>query len=253
MAHIRLRGVSFAYPVYEVTARSLKVSLVRRFSSRSGVIHIPSLTDVSFDIESGDRVGLIGRNGAGKSTMLKMLAGVIAPDSGVIDIEGRVISLISKGLGISSEYSGRRNIELPMRLLGATDAEVERARRDIPEWTGLGPFMDLPVRTYSDGMRARLNFAISTAVRGDILLLDEWLGAGDAEFVDKAQERMNALVDSTSIVVLASHSIELVRRLCNKLCWLEHGRLILAGDADVVLNAYLRDVHIRRELIQAVA
>lgn len=240
-AHIRLKDVSFSYPVYDISGRSLKVSLVRglkRSHGDRGFVEVQALSDLTFDIEWGDRLGLIGHNGAGKSTLLRLLAGLVHPSQGSLDIKGRVAPLIAKGLGIHPELRGIENVEVPMRLLGATEREIAAAKRDIAEFSGLGDRIHMPVRTYSDGMRARLMFAICTAVRGDILLMDEWLSAGDADFVLRAQARMNELMATTGIVVLSSHSAELVASLCNKVCWMEGGRVVLIGESRAVIEAY---------------
>lgn len=244
MASIRLEDVSFSYPLFDVTERSLKVSLMRQFGAdaESGPVEVPALVDVSLKLEDGDRLGLVGRNGSGKSTLLKLLAGLIYPHHGGVSVRGRVVPLITRGLGIHPELSGYQNIELPMRLLGATEAEIRQARAEVPEWSGLGDFVHLPVRTYSEGMRARLLFAICTAVRGDILVMDEWLSAGDAEFVARAQERLRSLLDTTRIVVLSSHSIEIIRQMCNVVCWMEAGRIVMTGEADAVIPAYLKGI-----------
>jgi ABC-type polysaccharide/polyol phosphate transport system ATPase subunit len=242
MASIRLEDVSFWYPVFDVTSRSLKVSMMRQFSGdrNAGVVEVQALSDLSLELRDGDRLGLVGRNGAGKSTLLKLLAGLIHPQRGGVRMEGRVVPLLARGLGIHPELSGYQNIELPMRLLGANEAEIRRAKKEVPEWSGLGDFVHLPVRTYSDGMRARLLFAICTSVRGDILVMDEWLSAGDAEFVSRARERLQSLLEETRIVVLASHSLEIIRQMCNVVCWMEGGRIVMTGAADVVLPAYLK-------------
>lgn len=246
MASIKLEDASFWYPVFEVTERSLKVALMRQFaggeSRENGVVEVQGLRDVSLELRDGDRVGLVGRNGAGKSTLLRVLAGLLHPQQGGVKVAGRVVPLITRGLGIHPELSGYRNIELPMRLLGATEAEIQRAKQEVPEWSGLGDFIHLPVRTYSDGMRARLMFAICTAVRGDILIMDEWLSAGDADFVNKAQERLKELLETTRIVVLASHSLEIIRKMCNVVCWMEGGQVVMTGPADAVLPAYLKGI-----------
>ncbi len=244
MASVKLEDASFWYPVFDVTGRSLKVSMMRQFGggSGSGFVEVKALSDVTLHLKDGDRIGLIGRNGAGKSTLLKVIAGLLHPQRGGLRVDGRVVPLITRGLGIHPELTGFQNIEIPMLLLGATDAEVQRAKREVPEWSGLGDFIHLPVRTYSDGMRARLLFAISTAVRGDILVMDEWLSAGDADFVEKAQERLKSLLNETKIVVLSSHSLEIIRKMCNVVCWMEGGRIVLVGDVDVVLPAYLKGV-----------
>lgn len=242
MASIKLSDASFWYPVFDVSGRSLKVTMMRQFGgvSGSGVVHVQALSDVSLEIRDGDRLGLVGRNGAGKSTLLRVLAGLLKPQQGGVKIEGKVVPLISRGLGINSELSGYRNIEVPMRLLGATEREIKRAREEVPEWSGLGEFIHLPVRTYSSGMQARLLFAICTAVRGDILVMDEWLGAGDADFVGKAQARLQGLLDTTRIVVLASHSSDIIGKICNVVCWMERGKVVKVGPADEVLAAYLK-------------
>jgi ABC-type polysaccharide/polyol phosphate transport system ATPase subunit len=246
MASIKIEDASFWYPVFDSSGRSLKVSMMRQFGSSNvregGVVEVQALSDVSLELRDGDRVGLVGRNGSGKSTLLKMLAGIIHPQRGGIKTSGRVVPLISRGLGIQHELTGFQNIELPMRLLGATEAEIKRAKEEVPEWSGLGDFIHLPVRTYSDGMRARLLFGICTAVRGDILVMDEWLSAGDADFVGKAQQRLDELLETTRIVVLSSHSLEIIRKMCNIVCWMERGQIMMTGPADAVLPAYLKGI-----------
>jgi len=244
MATVKLEDASFWYPVFDVAGRSLKASLLRQLGGdrESGVVEVRALSDVSLELKDGDRIGLIGRNGAGKSTLLKVLAGLLHPQQGGVRISGRVVPLITRGLGIHPELSGFKNIELPMRLLGATEAEIKIAKREVPEWSGLGDFIHLPVRTYSDGMRARLMFAICTAVRGEILVMDEWLSAGDADFVEKAQQRLAQVLEQTRIVVLSSHSLDIIRRMCNVVCWMEQGRVVMIGDVEEVIPAYLRGI-----------
>lgn len=246
MASITLEDASFWYPVFDSTGRSLKVSMMRQLGSSNiregGVVEVQALSDVSLEVRDGDRVGLVGRNGSGKSTLLKVLARVIHPQRGGVRIDGRVVPLISRGIGIQPELSGFQNIDLPMRLLGATEAEIKTAKEQIPDWTGLGDFIHLPVRTYSDGMRARLLFAICTSVRGEILVMDEWLSTGDADFVTRAQQKLNEMLESTRIVVLASHSLEIIRKMCNIVCWMERGQIIMTGPADAVLPAYLKGI-----------
>lgn len=246
MASITLEDASFWYPVFDSTGRSLKVSMMRQLGSSNvregGVVEVQALSEVSLEVRDGDRVGLVGRNGSGKSTLLKVLARVIHPQRGGVRIDGRVVPLISRGIGIQPELSGFQNIDLPMRLLGATEAEIKKAKKEVPEWTGLGDFIHLPVRTYSDGMRARLLFAICTSVRGDILVMDEWLSTGDADFVTRAQQKLNEMLESTRIVVLASHSLEIIRKMCNVVCWMERGQIIMTGPAAAVLPAYLKGI-----------
>lgn len=240
MAHIHIENAFFSYPVYQMAGRSLKVSMVDRLrGGPGGVVHVEALHNVSVDFRDGDRVALIGRNGGGKSTLLRVIAGLAYPQHGRVSSEGRLIPLIERGLGINEELSGDGNIELPLRLLGATDAEIAHARRWVPEFTDLGDFMKLPVRTYSEGMKARLSFAICTAIQGDILVLDEWLSAGDIGFVERAERQLADMLGRTKILVLASHSLDLLRHACNKAVWLDHGRIVMTGKVDEVVDAYV--------------
>lgn len=247
MAHIRLKDLSFTYPIYGMSNRSLKVTVMRQLVGGQVAVHdrvvvVNALRNISFELNAGDRLGLIGANGSGKTTLLRLLAGLAQPTSGTLEIEGRVIPLIDKGLGIHPELTGAQNIELPLRLLGASTTEVKRAQEEIPDWTGLGQFLDLPVRTYSDGMRARLMFALCTALPGDVLVLDEWLGAGDASFAATAEARLASYLSRTQIVVCATHSTDLIRRFCNKVAWLENGEVVAFGEVEDVLDRYVANM-----------
>lgn len=255
MTSIVLEDVSFSYPIFEMGARSLKVSLFSQMSggavgTNAGVVQVQALKDISFELKDGDRLSLVGRNGSGKSTLLRVLAGLAFPQRGNVKVTGRVVPLIDRGLGINQELSGYANIELPLRLLGASTKEVKRAKEEIPEFTGLGQFMDLPVRAYSEGMKARLSFAICTALEADVLILDEWLGAGDIDFQEKAEARLKEVVERTGILVLATHSIQLAASACNKSAWLDRGELVMIGDPGTVVNGYIEKMH---EPITAVA
>ena len=249
MAYVSFKHVSFHYPVYNASSRSLKVAMMRHVAGgrltkgEGGTVNVQALQDVSFELQAGDRLGLIGSNGSGKSTLLRVLAGLAHPQGGEVTVNGRVVPLIEKGLGINVELTGNENIELPLRLLGATTEEVRRAKQEIPELTGLGPFMNLPVRTYSEGMKARLAFSLCTAVHGDVLVLDEWLGAGDIEFYERAQDRLMNMWRNSGVVVLASHSNALISQMCNRAAWMDSGKLVMFGDAESVLDAYLRAAH----------
>jgi ABC-type polysaccharide/polyol phosphate transport system ATPase subunit len=243
MAEILIRDATFRYPVYDVMGRSLKVSLSRQLTggelgSRSGVVTVEALKRISMHIKDGDRVGLIGHNGAGKSTFLRLVAGLAIPQEGGITVEGRMVPLIEKGVGINPDLSGMENIELPLRLMGASSAEVRQAKASIPDFTGLGPFINMPVRTYSDGMRTRLSFAICTALEADILVLDEWLSAGDIDFQETANARLKECIDRTKILVIATHSTELVRNVCNVAVLLSGGSVVMMGDPPTVIDAY---------------
>jgi len=243
LARIIAENVGFDYPIYDLRARSLKMSLSRQLvggvlNRTRGRVMVEALRGINLDLKDGDRIGLIGHNGSGKTTLLRVLAGLYRPQYGRLEREGRVVPLIERGVGISPELSGYDNLELPLRLLGANDDEVRRARKEIPEYTGLGPFMHLPVRSYSDGMRARLSFALCTCIQADILILDEWLSAGDIDFQERAQARLTDLLKQTSIVVVASHSIPLVQNVCNTALLLEGGRVRQMGPPKQVCDTY---------------
>lgn len=256
MAHVRLTDVSFSFPVFNLTARSLKVAMIQhvagaRIRRTNNSTTVQALSNISFELSDGDRLGLIGHNGSGKSTLLRVLAGLAHPQSGKLEISGRVVALIERSLGINAELSGHENIELPLRLLGASTAEVRQAMEEIPDWTGLGEFINLPFRTYSDGMKTRLMFAISTAVSGDILVLDEWLSAGDAAFVEQAEARLKDFLCRKKILVLASHQLNLIQEVCTRVLWMEHGEMRLIGPAEQVISAYKTAMHTRAQSTSA--
>jgi ABC-type polysaccharide/polyol phosphate transport system ATPase subunit len=243
MAFIRLDDVSVDFPIYSAPGRSLKhrflaASTGGLIGAKDGRISIKALDRVSVAIEHGDRVGLVGHNGAGKTTLLRVIAGIYEPVIGTVAVEGRTVPLFDVGLGIDLESSGLENIQLRGLFLGLSKAEIRRKTDEIAEFTGLGPFLDMPLRTYSSGMQARLTFAISTCIDPEVLLLDEGIGVGDAAFMEQATRRLDRLVQQTGILVLASHSEDLLRRLCNKAFLFEHGRLAASGSVDEILHRY---------------
>jgi ABC-type polysaccharide/polyol phosphate transport system ATPase subunit len=199
---------------------------------------VRALDNVSFTLRNGDRLGLIGHNGAGKSTLLKVLAGVYTPDSGSLRIDGRVSPLFNSAPGLDADDNGYENIKTCGMFLGMSSEEINRKLPDIVDFCELGEYLELPVRTYSTGMVARLGFAIATAIEPDILLLDEGLGSGDARFAARAEARMQALIQRTRILVLASHSDALIKSMCNRAILLEKGRLIEIGPIDEVIRRY---------------
>lgn len=204
----------------------------------TGVVIVRAIDDLSLELRAGDRLGLIGHNGAGKSTLLRVMAGIYPPTGGSIQVEGKSVPLLDIALGMDDQSTGRQNIRLRGLLLGMSDAEIRRKTDDIAEFTELGDYLDLPLRTYSSGMRVRLAFAVSTAVDADILLLDEVLGVGDASFQEKAARRLQELHDRSEIVVLAIHSSETIRKTCNKVLWMERGRVRMFGPVHEVVDAY---------------
>lgn len=232
MASISLKNVSVNFPIYGAGSASLKKTLASsvtggRFGKETGVNVVQALSNINLELKSGDRLGLIGHNGAGKSTLLRALAGVYEPSSGEFVREGTVASLIDPSLGIEADATGLENIMLRGLVMGMSRKQLDDLTPGICEFSGLGEYVNMPVRTYSTGMMMRLAFSISTSVQADILLMDEWLSVGDAEFTEKAERRMQDVVAKSGILVLASHSPELIARECNRIIHLEHGRIIV--------------------------
>lgn len=243
MAHIIFEHVNVDFPIYNAKNRSLKNTVMQAatggkvsFGAEGTVIR--SLEDVTFEIHEGERVGIVGHNGAGKSTLLRALSNVYAPTAGRAEIVGEIGSLVDIGLGIDGEATGRENIYIRGALLGLKRREIEKRFDEIAEFSELGEFINMPVRTYSSGMHLRLAFAVATIIRPEILLMDEWLSVGDAAFNEKAEQRLSDLVKSSRILVIASHSRELIERTCNRAMWFEHGRLKLDADPQTVCKAY---------------
>ena len=242
MAHIRLSGVSIDFPIYHARARSLRraaveTALGRKLRREGGHTTVAALLDVNLEVADGDRLALIGPNGAGKTTLLRTIAGIYAPTRGRVTLSGRLTAVISLGIGLTPERSGLENIPLLAMHVGVSPAEIRPLVDEIVEWTELGGFIDAPVRTYSAGMVTRLAFAVATAVPPEVLLLDEWLGIGDAAFQVKAYERMAGWVGGSSILILASHSGELLRGWCNRAVRLEGGRVAAEGPVADLLPA----------------
>ncbi|WP_396329933.1 ABC transporter ATP-binding protein [Burkholderia anthina] len=244
MAYIELKNVTLDLPIYDVQGRSLKKQVLRmgrrnRIAEGSdGVVVVRALDDLSFRFERGDRVGLIGHNGAGKSTLLRAMAGIYPPTSGTLSREGKAVPLLDISLGMDENSTGMQNIRLRGLLLGMSDAEIREKQSDIAAFSELGDYLDLPIRTYSSGMRMRLAFAVSTAVDAEILLLDEVMGVGDASFMHKAEARLEELHGRAEIVVLAMHSNTEIRKVCNKALWMERGRVRAFGDVEEVVSQY---------------
>lgn len=244
MALIQVENVSVDFTIYQGTGRSLRTSLLH--AGTGGVIShdshhrtfVRALQDVSVTLKDGDRLGLIGGNGSGKTTMLRMLAGVFEPTRGYVRVEGHVTPLFDISLGLDPDATGYDNIWIRSAYLGLTRREIEQSLDDIAAFTDLGPYLELPVRTYSAGMLMRLAFGVATSIRSDILLLDEWIAVGDASFLEKAQQRAAGFVESTRIMVMASHSEDILRRLCNKALWLHQGNIQALGEVDDVLIQY---------------
>ena len=216
-------------------------------------INVRALDEVSFEIASGERLALIGPNGAGKTTLLKVLAGVYEPTRGRVFSSGRVSSLLDMNVGLNADATGHENIILRGMYMGIHPRDMRARAAAIAEFTELGDYLDMPVRTYSAGMMIRLAFSISTCIPPDILIMDEWLTAGDAQFLGKAQRRIEEFVRHSSILVLASHSLELAEQWCTRGILLQHGRVLATGPVKDVVAAYrkLIDVAITQDIASA--
>ena len=200
---------------------------------------VVALRDISFSLHGGDRLGLIGSNGAGKTTLLRTLAGIYEPVIGRVVVQGRSNALLDASLGMNVELTGRENIMLRGLYNGLPRPALARLEQDVAEFAGLGAFLDLPVRIYSAGMVVRLGFALATAIRPEILLMDEWILAGDAEFLDRARQRLEAMVRSADILVLSTHDMQIVKAWCSRALWLDQGQVRLDGSPECVADAYL--------------
>lgn len=241
MACIELKHVGVEYLVREMRRSSL-VSEAASFAtggvidmSNEKKITISALKDVSLSFKDGDRVGLIGHNGAGKTTLLRVLSGILPPMQGSIRIEGRLAGLLSIQLGLDQNASGFENIYIRARYMGCSEEEIAERFDEICEFSELGDYLHLPLRTYSSGMRVRLAFSIATAFEPDILILDEWLSAGDATFRDKAAARLKDLIAQSGIFFMATHQPGLMKRMCTKGVVLEKGEVTFEGDVEEAL------------------
>ena len=243
MASILLDDVTIEFPIYDARSRSMKNHLLSlgtrgRIGFDRGSVRVRALRDVSLELHDGDRVGVIGRNGAGKSTFLRVLSGIYEPPQGRIVIDGTIASLLDLSLGMDPDATGYENIMLRSAILGLSPAQAIASIPDIEAFTELGAHLGLPLRTYSSGMGIRLAFAISTCIQPEILLLDEVIGAGDTHFMDKAQQRLAEMMDRAKILVIASHAAPQITRLCNKALLLHEGQVLAFGPADAVLEHY---------------
>lgn len=244
MTHVTAFNISVDFPLYHSDNRSLKKTLLGATAGRFGRDHkhrpvVQALRGISFTLRSGDRLGLIGSNGSGKTTLLRALSGIYQPANGSLSMEGRLTSLLDQGQGMNTDLTGRENIRLRGYFLGMPKADIARLEADVEDFAEIDQFMDLPVRNYSSGMVVRLAFALATAIHPEILLMDEWILAGDAAFMEKAKCRVEAMVRHADILILASHSSSIIVEWCNRLIWLEQGKIKADGKPLEVLAQYL--------------
>jgi ABC-type polysaccharide/polyol phosphate transport system ATPase subunit len=246
MAKLALSDVYVRYPVY---ASSRQRSILSFAANRASFGHIAreagripvvdALNGVSIDLKVGDRLAIVGRNGSGKTTILKVCAGLVLPDAGSTTIEGSRAAVLNPSAGLDPEKSGVENVNTIGRLLGVPRNRREALLADVAEFTELGDFLNLPVRTYSSGMTIRLVFALATSVERDIIIVDEVIGAGDAHFVEKAAKRVRAMFERAKILVLATHAGHIASQLCNRAIWMDSGKIVMTGEPDDVWKAYL--------------
>ena len=234
--------------IFPLSARDTSLSLFKALFRKGGVVSgegrsITAVNDVSFEINEGDRVGVIGRNGAGKTTLLQMMSGLGEPTSGTVEVDGSVHCVMTLGIGIREQCTGRENIYLSGEVDGLSHAQTDEMIDDIIAFTELGQFIDYPVRTYSSGMKTRLAFAMITHIEPEILMIDEALSAGDVRFAYKASEKMKEICDKGKIIVVVSHGLSTIEKMCNRCLWMDHGRVIMDGKPKEVVNAYKDSVH----------
>jgi lipopolysaccharide transport system ATP-binding protein len=230
MTSIRAENLTIDYPIFDSSSRSFKKTIVRaatggRIASDAHGVSVRAIDNISFSVNAGERVGLMGHNGAGKTTLLRALAGVYAPTYGSLDVRGSVVSLLDLSLGMDGEFTGYENIFMRCIFMGISRSEVNKHLDDIIEFSELGDYIKMPMRTYSAGMHLRLAFSVCTAFPSDIILMDEWLSVGDAVFSKKAEVRLREFIKKSSILVLASHSAKQINKICTRVISMDHGRL----------------------------
>ena len=221
MIQCELKNVTVEFPIHTVTSRSIKNTFVSTISNGKLTNDqkfpvVKGIKNISLNLKPGDRLGVTGPNGSGKTTLLRTIAGIYAPTDGVMSIKGRISSLLDVSFGLDPEATGLENIRMRGVLMGLSLNQIKSLEDEIADFTELGEFINLPVRSYSSGMNMRLGFAVSTAIPSDILLLDEWLSVGDADFSKKAEKRLNDMMKKSEIVIMASHDHQLIKKTCNQ-------------------------------------
>lgn len=235
---IEVNDVSMRFRMGNDNITSLKEYLVRLALRKISYSHFEALKHVSFKVPRGEVVGLIGHNGAGKSTILKVISGIMKPTEGSVTVKSNVVPMLELGSGFDPDMTGRENIFLNGAILGYSKEFLESKYDEIVEFAEIGEFIDVPMRNYSSGMKARLGFSVATVVQPEILIVDEVLAVGDAMFQRKSLNRMMELMSGGATVLFVSHSLEDIRSLCNRVAWLDHGELKMYGPSDEVCDAY---------------
>jgi ABC-type polysaccharide/polyol phosphate transport system ATPase subunit len=242
---IRVQGVGMKFNLSSEKVDNLKEYIIKLLKRELRYRDFWALKNISFEVEKGDKLGIVGLNGAGKSTLLKLIAGVMKPSEGNLETKGKIAPLFALGAGFSPDYTGRENIFLKGALLGYPKRFLEEKYDEIVEFSELEDFIDVPLKNYSSGMNARLAFSIATIIEPEILILDEALAVGDAKFQKKSMKRMQSFLNKATTVLFVSHSIAQVRKLCNKVLWLENGKLIAYGPVDEVCDVYEKFIQLK--------
>lgn len=241
MSSIRVENLSIKFRIYHDRSPSLKDYFANIFkrNNQSTYSDFLAVKDVSFEIKAGDRVGIVGHNGAGKSTLLKALCRVYESSDGLISVDGRIAPLLEIGAGFHPEFTGRENIYLNGAILGYSKQQIKKVEPEVIAFAELEDFIDTPVKYYSTGMYMRLAFSLATAIHPDILVLDEIFAGGDVAFLVKAKARMHDLINKADIMIMVSHDHELVKSLCNRVIWMDHGELVADGPPEKIVERYL--------------
>ncbi|MGI6870124.1 galactan export ABC transporter ATP-binding subunit Wzt/RfbE [Amycolatopsis sp. 3B14] len=242
MVSIDVQNAYVDFPIFDAKTRSLKKKVLGKVGGKIGteskVPIIEALQDITLSLREGDRIGLVGHNGAGKSTLLRLLSGIYEPTRGLARVQGKVAPVFDLGVGMDPEISGYENIMIRGLFLGMTRKQMEKRVDDIAEFTELGDYLQMPLRTYSTGMRVRLALGVVTTIDPEILILDEGIGAVDAAFLNKARDRLVDLVNRSGMLVFASHADDLLLELCTTAIWMDEGRMKMRGGLREVLTAY---------------
>jgi len=241
--YLETKNAWVEFPIFDAKSRSIKKAFLGKAGgsigrNTSNVVVIEALRDITMSLKMGDRVGLVGHNGAGKSTLLRLLSGIYEPTRGSATVQGRVAPVFDLGVGMDPEISGFENIIIRGLFLGQTRKQMLAKVDEIAEFTELGEYLSMPLRTYSTGMRVRLAMGVVTSIDPEILLLDEGIGAVDAEFMKKARSRLQDLVARSGILVFASHSNEFLAQLCDTAMWIDHGTIKMVGGIEEVVRGY---------------
>lgn len=246
---VSVEHLSIEYRTILEKQQTMKSALRRLGRANKEIRRIPALTDVSVDVHHGEFLGVIGHNGAGKSTLLRSIAGILPPSSGRVTVNGHVTTLLSVGIGFNGELTGRENIRLGGLANGLTPREIAAREHEIAEFSGLGEFIDYPIKTYSSGMHGRLGFAVAVSMEPDILLIDEALSAGDASFRDQASAKINELMGKARAIILVSHGLATVQQMATRVLWLDHGKAMEIGDPETVIKSYTDYVQASKDAV----